>query len=476
MIATPPNSFYAFLKMFWGMLFGTFDPSAALERRKERERCIAAQLRDKEARIVGNLPKPRCNLKIIDNLDTLKTIPNVAVVTGGNGMVGSALSQMLIDLGCQKVFSIDIAPASLRVHLEDKYSSKIEWCNVDITNFDKLTHLFDKIYNYNENNVIDAVYHTAALVGPFYKHELYYSVNYIGTVNMLNLCKEYKIGVFVDVSSPSTKYNGNDINGLDEQDFITLYKGTQFIHEYENGKFCTHEYARTKSLAEKEVFLANNFVLEQSSDSNKSVATKKLYTCIIAPHQIYGRNDKLFLPTVLETSKRVRIAGTGDYYVSFCNVENLCHAIILATRSLMCDKVNEMPVASGQLYFVTDDNAYNFWDAVDQALLLLQKVRAKAAGIKENEVKAISLREKFAVPKWLLLILSYFALVYVKITGNFVRLIPFSVRMTTINRYFCIGKIKRELGYKPLKSFEEGWSEVVQYLVNQKVQDEMKQK
>ena len=34
--------------------------------------------------------------------------------------------------------------------------------------------------------------------------------------------------------------------------------------------------------------------------------------------------------------------------------------------------------------------------------------------------------------------------------------------MMTMNRYFNITKIKKELGYKPLIQFEDGWKDVVQ--------------
>ena len=62
------------------------------------------------------------------------------------------------------------------------------------------------------------MYHIAALVGPYHPKELYYKVNYEGTVNIIDACKELGIGKIVMSSSPSTRFDGSDVEGLRECD------------------------------------------------------------------------------------------------------------------------------------------------------------------------------------------------------------------------------------------------------------------
>ena len=118
----PQRNFGQFI-MFWDIVFGSFHEYNDSKKRREREQCIANQLRAKEAKI-SSLESGTGNKQIIlDNLAELKTIPKIAVITGGNGMVGTELSKMLLDKGCNRIYSIDIAGPSLK--LEEKYMINI---------------------------------------------------------------------------------------------------------------------------------------------------------------------------------------------------------------------------------------------------------------------------------------------------------------------------------------------------------------
>jgi nucleoside-diphosphate-sugar epimerase len=73
--------------------------------------------------------------------------------------------------------------------------------------------------------------------------------------------------------------NGEDIDGLTEDQLPSLPM-----------PFYLQEYASSKALGEMACTKAN---------------CDKLLTCAIAPHQVYGPRDNLFLPNVLEA------AGSG---------------------------------------------------------------------------------------------------------------------------------------------------------------------
>jgi nucleoside-diphosphate-sugar epimerase len=75
---------------------------------------------------------------------------------------------------------------------------------------------------------VDCVFHIAALVGPYHPQELYFKVNYEGTLNVIDACKTLGIRKIVMSSSPSTRFDGNDINGLREDQLSIRPKG-QFL-------------------------------------------------------------------------------------------------------------------------------------------------------------------------------------------------------------------------------------------------------
>merc|ERR1719410_3312863 len=135
---------------------------------------------------------------------------------------------------------------------------------------------------------------------------------------------------------------------MNENDFIRRGAGNPYPAKY------SHEYARTKALAEKAVLAAND----------SSTGSSGLYTTVIAPHQVYGPEDTLFVPNIvsaLEAGKLFKF-GDGQSIVSFTHVDNVCHALILAANALLDAKIRK--VSAGQFYFVTDDKCYNFWDAM----------------------------------------------------------------------------------------------------------------
>jgi hypothetical protein len=66
------------------------------------------------------------------------------------------------------------------------------------------------------------VWHNAAAVGPFHPQELYMQVNYQGTLNVIAACEKHGVTKIVMSSSPSTRFTGEDIDGLTEDDLPPL--------------------------------------------------------------------------------------------------------------------------------------------------------------------------------------------------------------------------------------------------------------
>lgn len=355
-----------------------------------------------------------------------KRIPISALVTGGSGFVGQRLVEMLVERGCKRVVSFDIAPkpkGALEV-------PQIEYVQGDLSNLDTVVKAAEGV---------ECVFHIAALVGPYHPKEAYYKVNYIGTVNVLQACKKHGIKKIVMSSSPSTRfpYPDPNVNGYSEDELFIINGG-------DYAPVFLQPYAETKALGEKAILDAGG---NREGD---------LLTIAVAPHQVYGPRDGLFLPSLLMTAAtgKLRIFGDGMIRISFCHVDNYCHGLILGSEALYPGSP-----ALGKFYVITDGPAIYFWKVLDQAIV--------AMGFD-------SIWKKMKLPTLFMMVLSYIVL-YV---GNFyayvtktpqhivnyhLKLIPFSVKMLVINRYFNIDAAKKDLKYEPLITFEQGWAQTIEW-------------
>jgi len=395
---------YAAYTQFWDVLFGTYrewtNPAYDYMARKPP---------------TPDMCKPDACKANYERAMTANDAPRVALVTGGGGLVGARLVSMLVQRGANKVISVDLNDVHADVkkaHLEllgKEGVAKISYVKADICDVERMTELC---------RGVEVVFNVAAIVGPYYPIPLYDRVNNVGARNVVEACKRAGVRKLVMTSSPSTRMDGSDIYNLKEEELPDPMSFTQL-----------QEYARTKALGE-------NYTLSQNSP--------ELLTCALGPHQVYGPLDRLFLPNFLETAKngRLRILGTGENIISFTHVDNCAHAHILAAKAL----VDHKSAPAGKYYTITDGGANYMWDAINSAVM--------AAGYQ-------SLRHKFNVNTILLYPIAYICLAISKLTGRKIKLNPFVVKMCSMNRYFSIENLCKDIGYRPIRSFEEAWPETV---------------
>lgn len=344
-----------------------------------------------------------------------------ALVTGGSGFVGQRLVEMLIERGARRVVSFDISPKP-KDALE---IPQVEYVKGDLTKYEDVQKAAAGC---------DVIYHIAALVGPYHAKEAYRKVNYEGTLNVLQACRESGIKKLVMSSSPSTRfpYPDPNVEGLTEDQ----------LFEKNGGDFAPvflQPYAETKALGEK---AARDACGSKEGD---------LLTVAVAPHQVYGPRDALTLPNFLEAagSGKLRVFGDGENRISWCHVDNYCHGLMLGADALYVGSP-----ALGKYYVITDDTPQYFWKVLDQAVM---------------GMGFTSLFSKTKVPVWFMMGLAYmvvfFGNVFSAVSGvpqhvvNYhMKLNPFAVKMMTINRYFDISNAKRDLHYSPLIQFDEGWA------------------
>lgn len=342
-------------------------------------------------------------------------VPDVCVVTGGTGFVGNRLVEMLVERGAKKVISFDVVPPP-----KDAWKHpNIEWRVGDITDKAGVDALLS-VPN------VGCVWHNAAAVGPFHPKPLYYKVNYEGTINIIESAKKHGIKKIVFSSSPSTRFTGVDVDGLteDEMPKLPLKKYMQ-------------TYAETKAMGEVEISKA---------------CTNEFMTVAVAPHQVYGPRDNLFLPNLLEAamSGKLRVFGEGYNRICFTHVDNYCHGLIISEKALYPDSP-----ALGKFYIVTDGKTHPngeqyliFWKILDEAV--------KAMGF-------TSLWDKAHIPKGLLMFVATICEFIGNLIGVTMKLNRFNVIVLTMHRWFDIKAAERDLGFQPVIKFREGWDETIQW-------------
>jgi nucleoside-diphosphate-sugar epimerase len=350
-----------------------------------------------------------------------QTTPGItALVTGSSGFCGARLAEMLLERGAKQVILFDICTPSpeLKQRFHDieavHIGSSFVYCNGpgdgDLTSVAAVKKAFSSA----KSGKIDVVYHIAALVGPFHDAPMYYKVNVQGTQNIIDACIKFNVPKLVNSSSPSTRFDGNDIEGAREDE----------LSFPPDGKY-TALYAETKAQAERLVTAA---------------CSDQLRTTSVSPHQVYGPHDALFLPSLLSTmgNGRLRIFGKGDKMISVCYVDNYCHGLMCGADAVE----NPKSPALGKFYVITDTTPVNLWDILNDA------------GMKMGFV---DLKTKFHLPVELLYFIAYICTVFTLLTGKKTKLTPFTVRMMTIHRYFSPTLAKEELQYEPLYAFKDSW-------------------
>lgn len=151
-----------------------------------------------------------------------------------------------------------------------------------------------------------------------------------------------------------------------------------------------------------------------------SASDESLFTCAVAPHQVYGPRDNLFLPNLLEASGtgRLRIFGNGQNRICFTHVDNYAHGLIIAERALY-----KGSGANGKFYIVTDGDTHPYpqgyaplWGVIDEA--------GVAMGFD-------SLWDKMKLPLPLLVVLAYIAEFVGWMIGTTLKLNRFNVKVRT---------------------------------------------
>lgn len=267
-------------------------------------------------------------------------------------------------------------------------------------------------------NGADVVYHCAAMVSDWADRATMAAVNVGGTENIINACLKYKTKRLVMVSSLAVLGMGKQVNANETAPYV--YTGDNYNY--------------TKIESEKRILTA--------------VREKKLSAVILRPPYIYGPRDRQLLPRVVKFLKEGKFVfiGSGKNPISLVYVKNLVHALYLA---------GESNSAVGQIYHITDGHDLTRREFITA---LAQKFGYSAPG---KSVPAFV--AKCACP-----VLEFVN----KVKKSTEPPLLNKFRMKFLDTYltFDISKAKKELGYKPVYTYEQALEETVNWFKSSELQ------
>jgi nucleoside-diphosphate-sugar epimerase len=324
------------------------------------------------------------------------------LVSGGGGFLGSAIVRQLVDKGC----TVTVAGRNRYTHIEQL---GVECLVGDIGDRDFCDRLCRDV---------DTVFHTAAKAGIWGGWPAYKRTNVDGTVNFVDCCRKHGVPVLVYTSTPSVVFEKQSIDGGDE----TLDYARTFL--------CN--YSRSKVLAER-------YVLKNCDNSMRS--------CAIRPHLIWGPGDPHLIPRLVERGRsgRLKIVGDGTNLVDITYVDNAAAAHILAA-----EKLHRGSECSGQAYFIGQERPVRLWDWVNE---LYQEL-----GIDPISRK-IQLPAAYTAG-WVLE--KLYRLPGIEREPQMTRFLALQLGCS---HYFSHEKARRELGYIPSISIEEGKKKLIEWLL-----------
>lgn len=316
-----------------------------------------------------------------------------ALVTGGGGFLGGAIVRELLRDGYQ-----------VRSFSRGSYAS-LEDLGVEVLQAD----LVDVERVREACCDCDIVFHVAAKTGIWGRYSDYYEVNVRGTENVISACRQEGVTRLVYTSSPSVIFDGGDMEGVDER--------TPYPKHY------TAAYPRTKAIAEQLVVKAND---------------KTLATVALRPHLVWGPGDNHLIPGIVARAQagKLRKIGRDPKCVDLTYVDDAALAHLAAAKRLFPESS-----ISGKTFFISQGSPIPLWNFIDRVLEIAElpkitgtvsPLTAYIAGwICEGVYRVFPLRGEPPITRFL-------------------------AQELASAHWFDISAAKRELGYQPKTSMEEG--------------------
>ncbi len=254
---------------------------------------------------------------------------------------------------------------------------------------------------------VDTVFHVAAKPGVWGAYPDYFRTNVTGTQNVIAACRHHGISRLIHTSSPSVVFDGSDMEGADES--LPYPK-----------RFHAH-YPQTKAMAEQLV---------------REAAKEGLPSIILRPHLIWGPGDNHLVPRIISRADQLVRVGDGKNLVDTTYIDNAADTHILAAEQLAVH-----PELSGRIYFISQGEPVLLWEMINAIL--------KAGGLPPVR------RSMPAKAAWMIGLLLEMIHKTFHIRAE-PRMTRFVAEELAASHWFDISAARRDLGYVPRVSTEEG--------------------
>lgn len=325
-----------------------------------------------------------------------------ALVTGATGFLGRYLVRMLVDRGYT-------VRGLVRRRDEALAASGVELVHGDLRSMDAVR---------GACRDIDVVFHVASVSGIWGNWKHFHSNNVLSTRNVVQAAQENGVPKLVYTSSPSVTFDGQHQVNVDE----TAPYPSRFLANY----------PRSKAMAEQHVLQAND--------------DARLMTCALRPHLIWGPGDRHLIPRLLERARagQLRRVGDGTNQVDTIYVENAAWGHVLAAEAMQPGS----PVC-GKPYFLSQGDPVNCWDWINELLQMAGLPRLR---------RSISFYWAYR--------LGYFLECYHEMFDleREPRMTRFLAAQLAKSHYFDLTRARRDFGYAPLISMDQGMKRLEQSL------------
>jgi nucleoside-diphosphate-sugar epimerase len=257
----------------------------------------------------------------------------------------------------------------------------------------------------------DTVFHAAAKVGMWGRYEDFYRDNTAGTATLLAAARDAGVKKFIFTSTPSVVYpaGGAEVEGWNES---APYPEKSESH-----------YAATKALAERAVLAANG---------------ADFSTVALRPHLVWGPGRDHMVTTIVARGRagKIRRIGSFNKLIDTNYIDDAAAAHLLAAERLAPGAA-----CAGKAYFISQGDPRPNWDIVNMLL-----AAAGAPPVKKSVPYPAALAAAAVLE-------TAWRLAGAKSEPP---MTLFVLRQLTTAHWFDISAARRDLGYSPSVTIEEG--------------------
>ncbi len=272
----------------------------------------------------------------------------------------------------------------------------IPFISVDLTNREETIKAFDGI---------DYVIHCAGLSSIWGPKSAFIKANVVSVEHVIEACQIHHIKRLVHISTPSLYFDYQDKYNLTESDIFPK----KFVNDYASSK-------------------------KAGEDLIQKAFCKGLPTVILRPRGIFGLGDTSIFPRILSAmeQKILPLINEGKAVMDITYIDNVVDAIILAIQAQNIE---------GQSYNITNDEPKTF---IELLQLLSDKTQLPL------KTRNISFKTAYYTAK---ILEGFYRLLRLK---NEPPITCYGVGLVSKSMTFDISKAKKELGYQPKVSINEG--------------------